>query len=122
MEDLKLFPSTANDTDSEKADKSNNQQQIIAPPQVAPQMQADTSVYQRPLARSVNAQQQTRGTVPIDNTTTAVINGSSNTLYTQQQQYQPSSMQISHPYKPSSWYSDAKNVKREVRRRRQFGC
>jgi len=104
--------------DSEKADNSNKQQ-ITAQPQVAevPQMQADTSVYQRPLARNVNEQQQ----ITSNNTTTAVNNGgvynrdisdNSNTIYTQQQQYQPSSMQISHPYKPSSWYSDAKNVKR----------
>jgi len=106
--------------DSEKADKSNKQQQIIPQPQITevPQMQADTSVYQRPLARSVNEQQQ----ITSNNTTTAVNNGgvynrnisyNSNTIYTQQQQqYQPSSVQISHPYKPSSWYSYAKNVKR----------
>ena len=71
----------------------------------------ESAVYQRPLARNI----QTLDNATTDNTNriaTCSANGGAYPTPQTQQQYQPSSVQISHPYKPSSWYADARNVKR----------
>ena len=87
---------------------------VQAVPIPLPQGAPSAVLYQRPLARNIQ-------TSDIANTTTASTSGSNgvyntdsiNSYSTQQRhQYQPSSTIISHPYKPSSWYADAKKAKK----------